>query len=163
MDAFFAAGAIDEDQLHKNLPTLNGAIMESMRLYPIAVAQIRTVVQDFEFEGYRIKQGDMLYVSAVVQHFLDEYYPDAKKFDVDRYDKPRAEHMQPGAWSPYGRGPHTCLGKSLAEVQLALSMARLFHKYDLELDPPDYQLKTKTAPTPGPAMSFKVRVKGLRH
>jgi len=24
-------------------------------------------------------------------------------------------------------------------------------------------LKTKTAPTPGPAMDFKVRVKGLRH
>ncbi len=134
-----------------------------MRLYPIAVAQIRTVVQDFEFEGCAIRKGDMLYVSAVVPHFLDEHYPDAKKFDVDRYEKPRAEHMQPGAYSPYGRGPHTCLGKTLAEVQLALSMARLFHKYDLELDPPDYRLKTKMAPTPGPAMSFKVRVKGLRH
>jgi hypothetical protein len=42
-------------------------------------------------------------------------------------------------------------------------MARLFYKYDLELDPPDYVLQTKTAPTPGPAMSFKVKVRGLRH
>ena len=81
-DIVRAAGPIDEDNLLKNLPVLNGAIMESMRLYPIAVAQIRTVVQDFEFEGYRIKQGDMLYVSAVVPHFMDEYYPEAKKFDV---------------------------------------------------------------------------------
>ncbi len=163
VDALFAAGPIDEDNLLKNLPVLNGAIMESMRLYPIAVAQIRTVVQDFEFEGCHIKTGDMLYVSAVVPHFLDEHYPDAKKFDVERYEKPRAEHMQPGAFSAYGRGPHTCLGKTLAEVQLALSMARLFYKYDLELDPPGYELKTKMAPTPGPAMSFRVRVKGLRH
>jgi cytochrome P450 len=105
----------------------------------------------------------MLYVSSVVPHFMDEYYPDAMRFDIDRYQPPRSEHMQPGAFSPYGRGPHTCLGKSLAEVQLALSMARLFWKYDLELDPPGYQLKTKVAPTPGPAMSFRVRVKGLRH
>jgi len=28
---------------------------------------------------------------------------------------------------------------------------------------PNYVLKTKTAPTPGPAMDFKVRVKGYRH
>jgi cytochrome P450 len=162
VDALFAAGPIEEEGLLNRLPALNGAIMESMRLYPIAVAQIRTVVQDFEFEGFPIRKGDMLYVSAVVPHFMDEYYPNAKQFDVDRYEKPRAEHMQPGAWSPYGRGPHTCLGKSLAELQLLLSMARLFHKYELELDPPGYVLKTKTAPTPGPAMSFKVRVKGLR-
>ena len=163
VDALFDGGTIDEDGLLNRLPALNGAIMESMRLYPIAVAQIRTVVQDFEFQGYPIRKGDMLYVSAVVPHFMDEYFPDAEKFDIDRYQKPRAEHMQPGAYSPYGRGPHTCLGKSLAEVQLALSMARLFYKYDLELDPPHYVLKTKTAPTPGPAMDFKVRVKGLRH
>jgi cytochrome P450 len=85
------------------------------------------------------------------------------KFDVDRYTKPRAEHMQVGAYSPYGRGHHTCLGKSLAEVLLAITMAQVFHKLDMELDPPDYVLKTKTAPTPGPAMTFKVRVKGYRH
>jgi len=65
-------------------------------------------------------------------------------------------------YSPYGRGPHTCLGKSLAEVQMALSLARVFHKLDLELESPDYVLKTKTAPTPGPAMNFKVRVRGYR-
>lgn len=163
VDALFADWPIPEEELIQRLPALNGAIMESMRLYPIAVAQIRTVVQDFEFQGCSFKVGDMLYVSSVVPHFMDEFYPKAASFDIDRYQPPRSEHMQPGAYSPYGRGPHTCLGKSLAEVQLALAMARLFWKYDLELDPPDYKLKTKVAPTPGPAMSFKVRVKGLRH
>ena len=70
------------------------------------------------------------------------------------------ERGRPGmvcVYSPAG------LGKSLAEVQIALSMARVFYKLDLELESPNYELKTKTAPTPGPAMDFKVRVKGLRH
>jgi hypothetical protein len=46
---------------------------------------------------------------------------------------------------------------------MALSIARVFHKLDLELESPDYVLKTKTAPTPGPAMDFKVRVRDCRH
>ena len=163
VDALFAPGTIDEEALLKKIPVLNGAIMETMRLYPIAVAQMRTATKDFVFEGHQIKAGEMIYVGTSVPHFMDEYYPDAKKFDVERYEKPRAEHLKPGVYSPYGRGPHTCLGKSLAEVQIALSMARLFYKLDLELETPDYTLKTKTAPTPGPAMDFKVRVKGYRH
>src|SRR3546814_4854173 len=67
--------------------------------------------------------------------------------------------MQIGAYSPYGRGNHTCLGKSLAEVLLAMTMAEVFYNFDLEFESPNYELKTKTAPTPGPAMSFKVKVK----
>jgi len=163
VDALFDAGDVDEDGLVKKLPSLQGAIMETMRLYPIAVAQMRTATKDFVFEGHQIREGEMIYIGTSVPHFMDEYYPDARKFDIDRYQKPRAEHLKAGAYSPYGRGPHTCLGKSLAEVQIALSMARLFYKLDLELESPNYELKTKTAPTPGPAMDFKVRVKGLRH
>ncbi|MDP3859057.1 MAG: cytochrome P450 [Stagnimonas sp.] len=163
VDALFDAGEVDEDGLMKKLPSLQGAIMETMRLYPIAVAQMRTANKDFVFDGHQIKEGEMIYIGTSVTHFMDEFYPDAKKFDIDRYAKPRAEHLKPGAYSPYGRGPHTCLGKSLAEVQIALSMARLFYKLDMELETPNYELKTKTAPTPGPAMDFKVRIKGVRH
>jgi cytochrome P450 len=163
VDALFAEGPLTEEALLKRIPALNGAIMETMRLYPIAVAQMRTANKDFVFEGHPIKEGELLYVGTSVPHFMGEFYPEPEKFDIDRYEKPRAEHLKPGVYSPYGRGPHTCLGKSLAEVQIALSMARLFYKCDLELDPPDYVLKTKTAPTPGPAMDFKVRMKGYRH
>jgi cytochrome P450 len=162
VDELFAAGSVDEDGLMKRLPALHGAIMETMRLYPIAVAQMRTATRDFVFEGHQIREGELLYVATSVPHFMQEFYPDPEKFDIDRYAKPRSEHMQSGAYSPYGRGPHTCLGKSLAEVQIALSMARVFYKLDLALEPANYVLKTKTAPTPGPAMDFKVRVKGYR-
>jgi cytochrome P450 len=162
VDALFANGRIEEEDL-KKIPSVHGAIMETMRLYPIAVAQMRTATRDFSFAGHKIKGGEMLYIGTSVPHFMEEYYPNPEKFDIDRYEKPRAEHMQSGAYSPYGRGPHTCLGKSLAEVQMAIAMARLFYRLDLALDPPDYTLVTKTAPTPGPSMDFKVKVKGFRH
>ena len=162
VDALFANGRIEEEDL-KKIPAVHGAIMETMRLYPIAVAQMRTATKDFTFAGHQIKGGEMLYIGTSVPHFMEEYYPNPEKFDIDRYEKPRAEHMQSGAYSPYGRGPHTCLGKSLAEVQMAISMARLFYRLDMSLEPLDYTLVTKTAPTPGPSMDFKVKVKGFRH
>ncbi|MET7421434.1 cytochrome P450 [Dactylosporangium sp. NPDC005555] len=161
-DALFAGGAITDDDLRK-IPSIRYALMETMRLYPIAVALNRTATRDFEFAGYTIKKGEMVYIGTTVPHFMEEYFPDPARFDIERYAKPRSEHLRPGAYSPYGRGPHTCLGKSFADVQMALSMARLFHRLDLELDPPGYTLVTKTAPTPGPSMNFKVKVRGYRH
>ena len=161
-DAMFANGPIDEQSL-RHMPAIRGALMETMRLYPITVALVRTATRDFTFAGHPIWEGETLYLGTSVPHFLHEYYPDPGTFDIDRYEKPRAEHLQPGAYSPFGRGHHTCLGKSLADVQMAVSMARLFHRLDLSLDPPDYELVTKTAPTPGPSMRFKVRVNGYRH
>ena len=161
-DAVFAQGSIDEADL-KRMPSIEGAIMETMRLYPIAVAQMRTATRDFEFAGHRIREGELLYVATSVPHFMEEYYPNPEVFDIDRYAKPRAEHLQPGVYSPYGRGPHTCLGKTLAETQMSLSLARLFYLLDLGLEPPHYELQRKTLPTPGPSMKFKVRVKGRRH
>jgi cytochrome P450 len=161
-DALFAQGDIDEADL-KRVPAIEGAIMEAMRLYPIAVAQMRTATRDFAFAGHQIRAGELLYVATAVPHYMEEYYPNPGKFDIDRYAKPRAEHSKPGVYSPYGRGTHTCLGKTLAEVQMSLSMARLFYLLDLELESPDYVLKTKVLPTPGPSMKFKVRVKGRRH
>ena len=162
IDALFASGTISEDEFLKSTPSLQGAIQETMRLYPIAVAQIRIANKDFTFAGRAIHEGEMIYLGTSVPHFQEEFYPNPDRFDIDRYQKPRAEHMQVGAYSPFGRGPHTCLGKTTAEVLLAMTMARLFYRLDLALEPAGYQLKTKTAPTPGPAMDFKVRVRGYR-
>jgi cytochrome P450 len=162
VDAFFAGGSIESADL-RSMPTLRGALMETMRLYPIAVVQMRTATRDFEFAGHRVSAGETVYIGTSVPHFLPEFFPEPDTFDVDRYDKPRTEHMQSGAYSPYGRGQHVCLGKTLADVQMTISMARLFHRLDLELDPPGYNLVTKTAPTPGPSRRFRVKVNGYRN
>jgi len=162
-DALFSSGEPIGDDDVRRLPATRYALMETMRLFPVAVAMIRTATRDFTFAGHAIKEGEMVYIGTSVPHFMEEYFAEPATFDITRYEKPRAEHLQSGAYSPYGRGPHTCLGKSFADAQMALSMARLFHRLDLALESPDYTLVTKTAPTPGPAMSFKVKIKGVRN
>jgi cytochrome P450 len=160
-DELFAGGPVGDEDVRR-LPAVRYALMETMRLYPVAALLVRTAARDFEFAGHTVRAGETVYVGTTVPHFMAEYFDEPDRFDITRYSKPRSEHLRPGAYSPYGRGPHTCLGKSFADAQMALSMARLFHRLDLELESPGYTLRTKTSPTPGPAMSFKVRVKGLR-
>ena len=147
----------------RRLPVDRYALMETMRLYPVAVTLIRTAARDFEFAGHTIRRARWCTSAPPSRTSWRSTSRTRDTFDIGRYEKPRSEHLQPGAYSPYGRGPHTCLGKSFADVQMALSMARLFHRLDLELESPGYTLATKTAPTPGPAMSFKIRVRGCRH
>lgn len=161
-DELYAKDTLTEEDYRK-LPAINGAIMEAMRLWPIAVAQMRAANYDFAYGGYVIPRDAMLFVGTSVPHFMEEFYPDAMRFDIDRYKRPRAEHLQKGAYSPFGRGPHSCLGQGLAEVLMAMCISRIFHRFDLALTSPDYVLKTKTAPSPGPAMSFAVDIIGERH
>ena len=158
-DALFAKDTVTEADV-LGLDYIQACLKEAMRLWPIAVAQMRTTNHDLEFEGFTIPANEKIFIGTSVPHFMEEYFPDPMKFDPQRYD--RREHLKPGAYAPFGRGTHSCLGQSLAEVLMGICTARLFHRLNLELESPDYVLKTKSAPTPGPAMSFKVKVLGER-
>ena len=161
-DALYAKDTVTEMDI-RGLDYIQGCLKEAMRLWPIAVAQMRTTNHDLEFEGYTIPKDELIFIGTSVPHFMEEYFPDPFKFDPERFNEERREHMKPGVYAPFGRGPHSCLGQNLAEVLMGVIMARVFHRLDLSLDPPGYVLKTKSAPTPGPAMSFAVKVKGERY
>ena len=160
-DALYAKETVTEADV-RGLDYIQGCIKEAMRLWPIAVAQMRTTNFDIEFEGYTIPKDEMIFIGTSVPHFMEEYFPNPTAFDPERYSEERREHMKPALTPPFGRGPHTCLGQNLAEVLMGMIMSRLFHRLDMSLDPPGYDLKTKTAPTPGPAMSFAVKINGER-
>ena len=161
-DALYAKDTVTEMDI-RGLDYIQGCLKEAMRLWPIAVAQMRTTNHELEFEGYTIPKDELIFIGTSVPHFMEEYFPDPFKFDPERFNEERREHMKPGVYAPFGRGPHSCLGQNLAEVLMGVIMARVFHRLDLSLDPPGYVLKTKSAPTPGPAMSFAVKVKGERY
>ena len=87
-------------------------------------------------------------MATTVPHYLPEYFPQPERFDIDRYLPERNEHRQPGAYAPFGLGPHRCLGNGFAEVQIAVTLATIMHNVELVLDPPDYELQINPAPTP---------------
>jgi cytochrome P450 len=160
VDCFFDAGKPAPEGL-RALRTLNHTMLETLRMYPVSAAVQGTVSETFEFSGYRIEQGTNLIVATTVPHHLPECFRDPFKFDIGRYESPRNEHQKPGAFVPYGAGPHACLGARMAEVLIMLIMASLFRAVRLKSDPPDYELKIEAMPAPVPK-DFYLRVVELR-
>jgi cytochrome P450 len=157
VDAVFVQGPLTWELL-KNMTALHGAAMETLRRYPVAGGHMAKVAKPLTIAGYRLEPGDDIYVAMTVPHFLPELYPDPQKFDIDRFHAPRNEHRQRGAYAPFGLGDHTCLGAGIAEIQLMVTIATIFHDYTLELDPPTYALTIEHAPTPAPGKDFHVKV-----
>jgi cytochrome P450 len=161
-DAFFAAGDLSAQAL-RALDLTHRAAMETLRMYPIAPALTRTVAEPFEFSGYRFTPGTPVIIGTTVGHYLPQYFPNPETFDVDRYLPERKEHRQPGAFAPFGGGPHTCLGAGFAETEIVLTLATMLHAAELAMDPPNYTLKIDPSPTPSPNRDFRFRVAARRH
>ena len=151
-----AAGLRRMDATHR-------VAMEAMRLWSIAPALTRTTTQDVTFAGYTIPTNTDVIIATTVPHHLETYFPNPEVFDIERYTAERKEHRQPGVYAPFGLGPHTCLGQGLAEMQMALTVATLFHFAELKLSPANYELGFDPVPTLSPDKKMKFEVVRWRH
>ena len=102
-DLLFADGTPTGQALRK-LDVTHRVVLETLRMYPIAPAMIRTVANSFEFAGYTIPAGTRVLMATTVPHYLPEYFPQPERFDIDRYLPERNEHRQPGAFAPLWPG-----------------------------------------------------------
>ena len=158
VDEFFADGIPPYQELPK-LQALYAATIETLRRYPVAPFTPRGVTRPFDFAGHHVEAGQEIIIVNGLTHYLPEFFPDPWKFDINRYIAPRKEHKQgQGIFAPYTLGPHTCLGAGVAEVQLMVTVGAMLRAVKLELETPDYEIKTRLMPIPGPDPKFKVRV-----
>ena len=70
----------------------------------------RTVTQDTEFRGHRMREGDKVVIWYMSGNRDEEMIPEPYQFRIDRAN-PRA-HLS------FGMGIHRCLGNRLAELQV---------------------------------------------
>jgi cytochrome P450 len=161
-DELFANGLPDAAAL-RNMDVTHRVAMEAMRLWSIAPALTRTTTQEIQFAGYTIPANTDVIIATTVPHHLAEYFPEPERFDIERYTPERNEHRRPGVYVPFGLGPHTCLGQGLAEMQMALVIAALFHYAELRLSPTDYELGFDPVPTLSPDKKMHFTVVRLRH
>ena len=130
VDAVFSQGIPDADGLD-GMETLKNFIREVMRLYPTAYAVRRTAARDFVFQGYSIDKGQDIILFTTANHTDPEWFKEPLRFDITRYQAPRMEHRANGAWAPFGRGAHTCIGAGLANILLSLNLALFLYHTEL--------------------------------
>lgn len=154
VNALFSRDEITSKDL-RTAETLHAAAVETMRLYPVAPFVPQMCVQEFEYAGYRVPAGTMVYLAQSVIHFLPENFADPFSFRLDR-----EQPTKPRDISPFGLGPHICIGAGMGEVQIMLNVARLLYRGKFSITPSDYEMVSKALP-PSPK-NFFIQYEGPR-
>lgn len=111
-------------------------LKETLRLFPAAyVLFARMPIRDTSLGGYRVCRGGWMITMPWVTHRDPRFFPDPLAFDPDRFSPEREGDIPKGAYFPFGHGPRVCIGQHLAMVQLALVIATVLQRFDLEPRP----------------------------
>jgi cytochrome P450 len=141
----------------KRMKVLENALSEAERLYPPVSNGPRGVLEDFEFNGYRVPAGTHVFYSIAGAHMLPTVFAAPEQFDPDRFAPPREEHKTPYALVGFGGGPRICIGINFAQVEIKALVSHLLRKYRLELVP-GQQIIQMYRPTSMPVNGIRMRV-----
>ena len=137
------------DDLEK-LRSLTWVMKEIMRRYPPLPVIPRVATADVEFAGYAIPKGAMVVISPIHTHHMPEWWSDPFRFDPERFSPARAEdERHTHSWVPFGAGPHHCIGRRFAELQIQAIVHQLVQRYRWSV-PDGYTMPLQQAPISKP-------------
>jgi len=140
-----------EEKLHKEIEEVIGheaafdsvpkltytemVLSEAMRLYPPAWAIGRMALTDCYLGGYFIPKRALVLMSQYVTHRDERYFPDAERFDPERWTPEVRESRPQFSYFPFGGGPRRCIGEGFTWMEGALLLATLAKSWKLRLLP----------------------------
>ncbi|KAF2705103.1 cytochrome P450 3A3 [Pleomassaria siparia CBS 279.74] len=119
----------------KDLPYLDAVIKETMRIHSTSSLGLPRVVPPgpgVTISGHHFPQGTVLSVPAYTMHHSTWIWG----ADADTFRPERWEHVtedQKAAFIPFSHGPRACVGRNVAEMELALIVSTVFRRYEFVL------------------------------
>jgi cytochrome P450 len=142
-------GAPTGEQLLAELPLLDQALDETLRLYPPAWVGPRRSAVDFEFGGHRIPAGVPVNYSSWASHRLPDVFEDPDAFRPERFEPEARAQLPKGAYVPFGAGPRICIGMRFGQLEVKAIASRILSRFRVELDP-GWELRVRQMPTLSP-------------
>jgi sterol 14-demethylase len=142
LDDLYADGSEISFQALREIPLLESAIKEALRLHPPLILLLRVAKSGHEVLGYRIPAGTLVGCSLAVSNRIPGDFPEPDRFDPARYAKPREEDLiNRWTWVPFGAGRHRCVGANFAMIQLKAIFSVLLRDWEFEpaQDPESYR------------------------
>ena len=119
----------------KDLKYMNNCIQETLRIHSTSSMGLPRVVPPgpgIDILGHHFPPYTVLSVPSYTIHHSNEIWgQDADKFNPDRWDN--LTERQKTAFIPFSYGPRSCVGRNVAEMELALIVSTTFRSYDFEL------------------------------
>jgi cytochrome P450 len=150
-------GAPDAAQLLGEMPELDMAATETLRLYPPAWIGPRRSDSEFEFGGYRIPAGLPVNYSSWASHRLPEVFEDPHSFKPERFAPEERAKLPKGAYVPFGAGPRICIGMRFGELEIRAIAAAILRRFRLDLEPGS-RMRIRQMPTLSPRGGLPMRI-----
>lgn len=142
LDEIYSGGAEYSFGAMRQIPKLESALKEALRLHPPLIVLMRVVQNEFIVEDFEITAGQTIAVSPAISNRLPEDFPNPDSFDPDRYLEPRQEDLaNRWTWIPFGAGRHRCVGAQFAIMQLKAIFSVLLQNYEFEMSQPSESYK----------------------
>ena len=119
---------------------IDKVIWETLRLYPPVWANERQAIEPVVEAGRSWELGDRAVISAYRLHRDARYWEDPDTFRIERFDGLAERRWQPPhrfAYMPFGAGPHLCIGRNLALLEMRWIMRELYARFRFDFDDPD--------------------------
>jgi sterol 14-demethylase len=159
LDAIYADGREVSHQALREIPHLENAVKEALRLHPPLIWLPRTALVDFPYKDHVVPKGTIVAMSVALSNKDPDCFPDPERFDPDRFTPPREEDARhPWAYVPFGGGRHRCLGANFAMMQQKAIFSVLLRDFDWSLvaEPARY-VDNYSAMVVRPRQPFRVR------
>lgn len=138
---FLARNPRHRRQLIEDPSLIPAALEELIRCYAIPNMS-RCLIQDTEFHGVQMKQGDQILLPLILAGLDDRACADPLTVDFNRRD---ARHIS------FGNGAHACPGAHLARIELRVFLEEWLPRI------PDFELKAGTRPVTAGGVILAVR------
>ena len=108
---------------------LEAACKESLRLNPPFLGGIRRVAVPMTFGGIEWQQGSLVMPNVTLTHRRPDLFPEPDRFRPERFLE---RSFGPHEFAPFGGGIRRCLGEPVALRQMAIVLAELLRRFDIE-------------------------------
>jgi cytochrome P450 family 138 len=108
---------------------LNATIFEVLRTRPVIDTTFRQVkAPALQVGPWTIPEGQTIVASIGLLHADESVFPDARRFDPDRFMSRRPD---PAEWIPYGGGVRRCIGAAFATMEMRVVLRTLLRGYTI--------------------------------
>ncbi len=119
---------------------LDAVIWETLRLYPPVWANERQAMETVVQGDRTWEPGDRAVISAYRLHRDPRHWNDPDLFRPERFSASSEVRWKPPhrfAYMPFGAGPHLCIGRNLALLEMRRILREIITGFRVEFESPD--------------------------
>lgn len=135
LDTIANGGELTQESL-ANMPLLDSAISETLRMCPPLVRIDRVCTQDAVLTTSNnrkivARKGDIFTIPIYAIHTDPSLWQDPEKFDVYRFTPENKKSHSPCSFLPFGLGPRNCVGMRFALIEAKWALVNLLKKFEI--------------------------------